>query len=398
MILLPIKPLIGRNIAMRFKPSYAPGPTNVRENVRLALAKKTNNTDFDHAFIHYYQEVSQKMGKVMGTTNEVLLLAGEGILALEAACASLTEPGDRVLVLDNGIYGEGFQDFVRMYGGEPVVLSFDYHKAIPVEEVRAYLEKDHDFKYATFVHCDTPTSVLNDMSQISPLLKEYGILTVVDSVAGMVGEPIDVDQNQIDICCGGTQKAISAPVGLAIVSVSEDAKNAMNDRKTPIASFYTNLQIFKGYMEKGTLPYTMPAETIEALDVALDNILEEGQEAVYRRHANIASAVRRSVQEYGLELFLESGSSNTVTAVVIPEEIGAVQLQQHIQEVYNLFIATSLGQYEDVILRIGHMGENAFVEKVLSVLTVVDYGLRDLGFEGNGDLGQLFLEAYRAEG
>ena len=163
-----------------------------------------------------------------------------------------------------------------MYGGEPVVLSFDYHKAIPVEEVRDYLEKDHDFKYATFVHCDTPTSILNDVSQLSPLLKEYGILTVVDSVAGMVGEPIDVDQNQIDICCGGTQKAISAPVGLAIVSISEDAKKAMNNRKTPIASYYANLQIFEGYIEKRTLPYTMPAFNIEALDIALDNILKEG--------------------------------------------------------------------------------------------------------------------------
>ncbi|MFY3792573.1 pyridoxal-phosphate-dependent aminotransferase family protein [Ureibacillus sp. MALMAid1270] len=382
---------------MRFKPSYAPGPTDVRENVRLALAKKTNNTDFDKEFIRYYQEVSQKMGQVMGTKNEVLLLAGEGILALEAACASLTEPGDRVLVLDNGIYGEGFKDFVRMYGGEPVVLSFDYQKAIPVGAVRAFLEKDHDFKYATFVHCDTPTSILNDVSQLSPLLKEYGILTVVDSVAGMVGEPIDVDANRIDICCGGTQKAISAPVGLAIVSISDDAKKAMDERKTPIASYYANLQIFKGYMEKGTLPYTMPASTIEALDVALDNILNEGQAAVYERHAKIANAVRKSVQQYGLSLFVESGSSNTVTAVVIPAEIGALRLQQHIQETYNLYIATSLAQYQDVILRIGHMGENAFTDKVLSVLNVIDHGLRDLGFKGNGNLGQLFLEAYRAE-
>ena len=381
---------------MRFKPSYAAGPTDVRENVRLALAKKTNNPDFDKEFIHYYHEVCQKMGRVMGTTNEVLLLAGEGILALEAACASLTEPGDRVLVLDNGLYGEGFKDFVRMYGGEPVVLSFDYHKEILVEEVRDYLEKDHDFKYATFVHCDTPTSVLNDAGQLSPLLKEYGILTVVDSVAGMVGEPIDVDQNQIDICCGGTQKAISAPTGLAIVSISDDAKKAMNDRKIPIASFYANLQVFKGYMEKGILPYTMPANNIEALDVALDNILKEGLSAVYERHAKIANAVRKSIQEYGLTLFLESGYSNTVTAITIPAEIGAIRLQQHIQETYNLYIATSLAQYEDVILRIGHMGENAFIEKVLSVLTVIDNGLRDLGFQGKGNLGQLFLDAYRA--
>lgn len=213
----------------------------------------------------------------------------------------------------------------------------------------------------------------------------------------MVGEPLQVDDYKIDICCGGTQKAISAPVGLSIVSVSEEAKQAMKNRKTPIPSFYANLLIFEDYLEKGILPYTMPATQIEALDVALDNILNEGQQAVYERHRKIAKAVRKAVKAYGLPLFLESGFSNNVTAIKIPKEIGAIRLQQHIQETYNLYIATSLGNYADVILRIGHMGENAFVDKVLYVLTVVDNGLCDLGFNGNGDLGRLFLDAYREE-
>jgi len=382
---------------MRYKPNYAPGPTEVRENVRLARAKRTNNSDFDKEFVRYYREVSQKMGTVMGTTNEVLLLAGEGILALEAACASLTEPGDRVLVLDNGIYGEGFKDFASIYGGEPVVLSFDHHSGIPAEAVRAYLEKDSDFKYATLVHCDTPTSVLNNVAALCPLLKEYGILTVVDSVAGMVGEPIAVDANQIDICCGGTQKAISAPVGLAIVSVSADAQKAMDNRKTPIASFYANLQVFKGYAEKEYLPYTTSAGDVAALDAALDNILEEGIETVFARHAKIASAVREAAQAYGLELFLDSDRSNTVTAIRIPEEIGALRLQEHLSERYNLLVATSLAQYADVILRIGHMGENAFMDKLIYVLSIIDNGLRDLGFAGKGNLAQLFIDKYKKE-
>ena len=380
---------------MRYKPNYAPGPTEVRENVRLARAKRTNNSDFDKTFVRYYREVSQKMGKVMGTTNEVLLLAGEGILALEAACASLTEPGDRVLVLDNGIYGEGFKDFVSIYGGVPVVLSFDHRSGIPTEAVRAYLEKDSDFKYATLVHCDTPTSVLNNLPEPCPSLKKYGILTVVDSVAGMVGEPINVDENKIDICCGGTQKAISAPVGLAIVSVSADAQKAMDNRKTPIASFYANLQVFKGYAEKEYLPYTTSAGDVAALDAALDNILEEGIETVFARHDRIASAVRGSAQAYGLELFLDSDHSNTVTAIRIPEEIGALRLQDHLSENYNLLVATSLAQYADVILRIGHMGENAFIDKLIYVLSIIDNGLRDLGFAGNGDLAQLFIDIYK---
>lgn len=380
---------------MRYKPNYAPGPTEVRENVRLARAKRTNNSDFDKTFVRYFREVCQKMGKVMGTTNEVLLLVGEGILALEAACASLTEPGDRVLVLDNGIYGEGFKDFVSIYGGVPVVLSFDHRSGIPAEAVRAYLEKDSDFKYATLVHCDTPTSVLNNVAELCPLLKEYGILTVVDSVAGMVGEPINVDENKIDICCGGTQKAISAPVGLAIVSVSADAQKAMDNRKTPIASFYANLQVFKGYAEKEYLPYTTSAGDVAALDAALDNILEEGIETVLARHDRIASAVREAVQAYGLELFLDSDRSNTVTAIRIPEEIGALHLQGHLSENYDLLVATSLVQYADVILRIGHMGENAFIDKLVYVLAIIDNGMRDLGFAGNGDLAQLFIESYK---
>lgn len=380
---------------MRYKPNYAPGPTEVRENVRLARAKRTNNSDFDKTFVRYYREVSQKMGQVMGTTNEVLLLAGEGILALEAACASLTEPGDRVLVLDNGIYGEGFKDFVSIYGGVPVVLSFDHRSGIPTEAVRAYLEQDSDFKYATLVHCDTPTSVLNNVAELCPLLKEYDILTVVDSVAGMVGEPINVDENKIDICCGGTQKAISAPVGLAIVSVSEDAQKAMDNRKTPIASFYANLQVFKGYVEKEYLPYTTSAGDVAALDTALDNILEEGIETVFGRHNRIASAVREAAQAYGLELFLNSDCSNTVTAIRIPEAIGALHLQEHLSEHYDLLVATSLAQYADVILRIGHMGENAFIDKLVYVLAIIDNGLRDLGFPGQGDLAQLFIESYK---
>lgn len=380
---------------MRYKPNYAPGPTEVRENVRLARAKRTNNSDFDKEFIHYYREVAQKMGKVMGTTNEVLLLAGEGILALEAACASLTEPGDRVLVLDNGIYGEGFKDFVSIYGGLPIVLSFGHHSGIPAEAVRAFLEKDSDFKYATLVHCDTPTSVLNNVDELCPLLKEFGILTVVDSVAGMVGEPINVDANRIDICCGGTQKAISAPVGLAIVSISADAQKAMDNRKTPIASFYANLQVFKGYAEKEYLPYTTSAGDIAALDAALDNILEEGIETVFARHDKIASAVREAAQAYGLELFLDSDRSNTVTAIRIPEEIGALRLQEHLSENYDLLVATSLAQYADVILRIGHMGENAFIDKLVYVLAIIDNGLKDLGFTGKGDLAQLFIESYK---
>ena len=373
---------------------YTPGPTRVRENVRLEIAKETTNPDIDVEFCEFYKNTCKKMSSILNTENDVYILSGEGILGLEAACASLTEPGDKVLVIDNGIFGRGFDDFVKMYGGEVVYFSGDYTKEIDIEELEKFLQKENDFKYATVVHCDTPTGVLNDLSKICPLLKRYNILTVVDSVAAMVGEEIRVDDWQIDIALGGSQKAISAPTGLTIVSISEDAKNSMKNRKMPIVGFYLNLTIWENYYENKWFPYTMPINEIIGLDRAIDNILEEKLENVLARHEKIASATRKAFTEYGLKLYLESGYSNTVTAVEIPENIGALNLTKHMLEKYNTLVSTSLCDYKDKLLRIGHMGENANLELIIYVLNIIDKSLKDLGFNGNGSLVELFNKHY----
>ena len=379
---------------MNDKIVYTPGPSEVRENVRLKRAEKTTNPDVDLDFCEFYKNTCDKMAKILKTKNDVYILSGEGMLGLEAACASLTEKGDRVLVIDNGIYGEGFKDFVTMYGGEYVLFSSEYTKSIDIDELKAFLDEDSNFKYATVVHCDTPTGVLNDVSKICPLLKKYGILTVVDSVAGMVGERLSVDESKIDIILGGSQKAISAPAGLTIVGISQDAKNCIKNRKTDVIGFYCNLNIWEGYYEKKYFPYTMPISDIMGLDKALDNILEEVIENVLNRHEKIAYSVRKSIEEYGLELFLEEGYSNTVTAIKVPESIGALELTDYMLKNYNTLVATSLNQYMDTILRIGHMGENANLNKIEHVLNVLDKSLSALGFKGNGNLLNLFNKYY----
>lgn len=162
----------------------------------------------------------------------------------------MTEPGDKVLVLDNGIYGKGFADFVSIYGGRPELYTRDYQNTLDVKELEAFLADNHNYKYATVVHGDTPSGMLNDVSAICPLLKKYGILTVVDSVSASFGEPLNIDACQIDIMCGGSQKVVSAPPGLTFVVVSSDAKKAMTERKAPIASFYANLTTFAHYYEE----------------------------------------------------------------------------------------------------------------------------------------------------
>ncbi len=239
-----------------------PGPTQVRENVRMARSIATTNPDLDLAFYEEYKAICDNLSSLLHTNNASYILSGEGILGLEAACASLTESGDRVLVLDNGIFGKGFADFVKLYGGEPILYTETDKKALDVVALAQYLEQDHAFKYATVVHCDTPTGVLNPIEQICPLLKQYGILTVVDAVASMFGVEIDVDACQVDILCGGSQKALSAPPGLTMLTVSHDAISAMEQRKTPIASFYANILTFKNYYKDKWFPYTMPISDI----------------------------------------------------------------------------------------------------------------------------------------
>ena len=316
-----------------------PGPTQVRENVRMARSLACTNPDLDPAFYDYYKETCELISELLETKNTAYILDGEGILGLEAACASLTEPGDKVLVVDNGIYGKGFADFVTMYGGQVTFYESTYTQAVDVKEFRAFLEEHHDFKYATLVHCDTPSGVLNPVEELSRALHEYGIMTIVDSVSAMMGEPLHVDEGQIDIVCGGSQKAVSAPPGLTFVTVSNAAMKAMEERKTPIASFYANILVFKDYYKNLWFPYTMPISDIYGLRTALENVKADPDR--YERHKQMGELTRRTVKEMGLSLYLENGYSNTVTVIRVPDGIKADDILELMKKDHNIMIAGS---------------------------------------------------------
>lgn len=366
-----------------------PGPTQVRENVRLARSLETTNPDLDLQFYDFYKETCEKIGQFLKTKKEVRILSGEGILGLEAACASLTEEGDRVLVIDNGIFGEGFADFVKMYGGEPILFSGDRQREIDINELKKFLDKDSNFKYATVVHCDTPSGVLNNIAKICPMLKEKGILTVVDSVAAMGGEDVNVDEWQIDIVLGGSQKCVSAPPGLTFLSISEDAFNIMKNRKKPIASFYCNLLTWENYYENKWFPYTQPISDIIGLSQAINNLLEDKEILV--RHRQIAKATRNVVLKAGLSLYIKQGYSNTVTVIEIPENIDDNELRNYMLEKYNVLIAGSFGYLGGKVIRIGHMGENARIDKVSYTLFALQKSLEHFGFNCKCDMYSCFL-------
>jgi len=367
-----------------------PGPTQVRENVRMARSLATTNPDLDLQFYEFYKETCEEIGRFLNTKNEVRILSGEGILGLEAACASLTENDDRVLVIDNGIFGEGFADFVKMYGGEVAFFKGDRKRKIDIIGLEKFLEKDHDFKYATVVHCDTPSGVLNDIDKICKLLKKNGILTVVDSVAGMGGEDIRVDEWGIDIVLGASQKCISAPAGLTFLSISEDAFKLMNNRKKPIASYYCNLLIWKDYYDNKWFPYTPPISDIVGLRQAFDNILADKD--ILERHESIGKATRKAIKEAGLNLYIKDGYSNTVTVVEIPVGINGKELLKHMTSEFNVFIAGSFGYLEGKVIRIGHMGENAKKDKMAYTLLALQTSLKTLGFECEKNMVEVFLD------
>ncbi len=375
---------------MKVSQIMTPGPTEVRENVRMARALATTNPDLDVQFYEFYKETCEKIGRFLNTNNEVRILSGEGILGLEAACASLTEVDDRVLVIDNGIFGEGFADFVKMYGGEVVVFKGDRKRRIDTIELEKFLEKDHDFKYATVVHCDTPSGVLNDIKKICQLLKQKGILTVVDSVAGMGGENIRVDDWQIDIALGASQKCVSAPAGLTFLSISNNAFKVMQHRKKPIASYYCNLLVWKDYYKNQWFPYTPPISDIIGLRQAFDNILEDKE--IIQRHNSIAKATRKAIIEAGLNLYTKDGYSNTVTVIEIPEGINDKELLKHMVDEFDVFIAGSFGYLKGKVIRIGHMGENAKKSKMVYTLLALQASLKALGFECRRNMVEVFLD------
>ncbi|WP_446898219.1 pyridoxal-phosphate-dependent aminotransferase family protein [Clostridium sp. LBM24168] len=366
-----------------------PGPTEVSENVRLSRSKRFTNPDLDLEFYDFYKETCEKTAQFLNTGNEVRILGGEGILGLEAACASLTEKGDRILVIDNGIFGEGFSDFINLYGGEVVFFKGDRKKQIDVEELTDFLQKDSNFKYATVVHCDTPSGVLNDISKICPLLKERGILTVVDSVAAMGGEELDVDKWDIDIVVGASQKCVSAPPGITFLSISKDAFNYMESRKSPIASFYCNLLVWKDYYKNKWFPYTPPISDILGFRKAIDNILEDKD--IIDRHSKIAAATRSAVREAGLDLYTINGYSNTVTVIQVPEGMKDGDIRKYMGNKYNVMIAGSFGYLEGKVIRIGHMGENAREDRVSYTLYALQKSLEHFGFQCKCDMSSCFL-------
>ena len=348
-----------------------PGPTAVPEPVREAMSRELINPDVDPRFREIYERLTERLAAVYGVgaagpdtgdgaPRDVVALGGEGILGLEAAVASLVEPGTEVLCLSNGLYGEGFADFVESYGGEATLVAAGHDEPLPLDALdEALAADDADFDLATLVHCETPTGALNDVESALDRIEaaDPGLLTVVDAVSSLGG--VSVPTDRIDVCLGASQKCFSAPPGLATAAVSERAWAAMEERDPH--SLYANFLPFRDVSDG--FPYTHLTTEVVALDAALGLLLDEGLDAVRERHAAAAARCRERGAELGLEPVPEPArSSPTVTAFEVPGRAEA--LQERLREEHDVILATGLGEGAEDILRVGHMGHNARVERV----------------------------------
>ncbi|MEQ8155767.1 MAG: alanine--glyoxylate aminotransferase family protein [Clostridiaceae bacterium] len=367
-----------------------PGPTYIKENVRRALSSEITNPDLDLDFFEFYKETCSKLQTLLNTKNTTLILSGEGILGLEAACASLVEKGDKVLCIENGIYGAGFGDFCKIYDGDVQYFHGDRKNGLDINKLREFLSDNNDFKIATLVHCETPSGITNPIAEICKLLNEYNIISVVDAVSSIAGEELYVDDWKIDIVIGGSQKCLSAPPGLTFLSVSEKALNAIDNRKEPIKGFYTNLSIWKNWYKDKWFPYTQPISDIYALDQAVDNALNDKN--ILERHKVNGSALRKALINSGLELFAESFHSNTVTTVMVPEGIQYSDIFNKLIKEHKIVIAGGFDFLQDKVFRIGHMGENCYEEKLYITLKALSAVLKDLGFEFKSELHKEFIK------
>lgn len=343
-----------------------PGPTEIPERVRTAMSQPIHNPDVQPEFVEFYRSLTDDLGTVYGTDNDIVILGGEGILGLEASLASLLDGGEEVLCLANGMYGEGFEGFVEQHGGTPVSCSTSYTDALDVEAAKSLLES-HDIEAATMVHCETPTGVLNDLDDVLSLCAEAGVTTIVDAVSSLGGTPVPTDD--IDICIGASQKCFSSPPGLTMLSVSDDAWDVID--ATDQTSFYTSLAPWVDLdLDDGQFPYTHLVSNLYALDESVTVLQEEGLEQVYDRHEDCAELCRELGAELGLSPFPPTERcSPTVTAFEVEN---ASAIQRELQNDHDITLATSLGDLEDDILRVGHMGANAETENVERTMSALD--------------------------
>jgi alanine-glyoxylate transaminase/serine-glyoxylate transaminase/serine-pyruvate transaminase len=356
-----------------------PGPTNVDPLVLRSMARATTSHT-SAGFANVFKETVTRLGRIFKTNGVILPLAGSGTLGAEVALANIIEPGDKVLAISGGYFGERLAEVATTLGAKVDKLEIPWGSAARKEDVEKKLSST-TYKAMLAVHVDTSTGVANPAKELGALAKTKGVLFVLDTVCSMGGMDVQVDSWGIDVCFTGSQKALAIPPGLAVISFNSKALAAREDRETLPTSYYGDIKRWMPVLQDPTKYFATPAVNMfYALHQSCEMILSEGLEERFARHAKLASALRAGLRAVGLRLLCEdAAASNTLTVAYYPEGVRDGEFRKGMAEEYGVVIAGGLGPLKDKAFRVGHMG-NVNRNDILSTLSAIEGSLEKQGY------------------
>ena len=350
-----------------------PGPSCVPPAVYDALARPTIG-HLDPRFIAIMDDLKVLLREVIGTRNELTIpISGTGSAGMETCFVNLVEPGDRVLVLINGVFGQRMADVAGRLRAEVDTLEFEWGTPVEVDAVRKKLA-DGPYAIVAVVHAETSTGVRSPVAEIGELVAPTGALYLVDTVTSLGGMPVEMDAWACDVLYGGTQKCLSCPPGLAPVSFSQRAVEKLEGRTTKVPNWYLDLTLITSYWQgaKRVYHHTAPINMLYGLHAALRCIVEEGLEAVFRRHREAHAQLVAGLSELGLQMLVEPEFRlPMLNAVRVPEGVDEAPVRQALLTEHDIEIGAGLGPLAGKIWRIGLMGHTARSHNVQRLLTAL---------------------------
>jgi aspartate aminotransferase-like enzyme len=356
-----------------------PGPTQVPQDVCLAGAKGMINhrsADFGKVF----SKVVEGVKACYKTKNDVFIFNSSGTGAMEATVSNIISPGDKILGVSIGNFGQRFQKIAKAYGAEIIPLDFEWGQAADPAKVKEVLAQDtnKEIKAVIFQHNETSTGVVNDIQTIAKVVQEHGALVVVDAVSGLLAADLRMDEWGLDIVASGSQKAFMVPPGLGIVAVSPKAWKVIENTKDRHC-FYFDLLTWRQFSEKGQTPWTPAISLFNQMEASLEMILGEGLDNILKRHARLRRATRAAAKALGFELLAkdEASASPAVTSIV-PTGVDAEELRKICREKYGVTLAGGQGKMKGKLFRISHLGYIDQLE-IIASFAAIEMALTEMG-------------------
>jgi len=345
-----------------------PGPSDVHSRILNAMARQTIG-HLDPAFIDMMDETKQMLKYAFITENELTMpISAPGSAGMEACFANLVEPGDKVIVCINGVFGTRMRENVIRVGGEAIIINDDWGKPVDSQKVEQALIDNPDAKIVAFVHAETSTGAISDAKRLCELANNHNCLSIVDAVTSLAGSELRVDDWGIDAIYSGSQKCLSAMPGLSPVSFSEKAIYKFTHRKTPVTSWFLDLNLVMGYWGKGAkraYHHTAPVNTLYGLHESLVMLTEEGLEQSWTRHKENHLLLRNGLSKLGIQYLVdESSRLPQLNSVYIPEGSDDAKVRSSLIHKFNIEIGAGLGDLAGKIWRIGLMGHTSRKENV----------------------------------